>query len=166
MVARSAWCFAEKAKRRNLHKEDVQAAVAHTEIFDFLVEVINTPGAMPAGMAGAPTGAVAGMPMASAGNNPGGNATGVPMGMPSGAHMMSSAPMGTAMHGHMHPSMGNSHGAGVPMGSSAMQASAGYSGAPVMMARPGGGAGVPQQPSMMQNGMPSAGGAHGAQPRR
>lgn len=37
-----SWAFSEKNKRRNLHKEDVQAAVRNTDIFDFLDGIINT----------------------------------------------------------------------------------------------------------------------------
>lgn len=75
-----AWCFADKNKRRNLHKEDVQAAVAHTEIFDFLVEVINTPppapsthlaGTAPAGPMASGASAHSGVPMRPAYNHPG-----------------------------------------------------------------------------------------------
>jgi histone H3/H4 len=32
-----AWGAAEKSKRRTLQKEDIEAAIKNTEIFDFLV---------------------------------------------------------------------------------------------------------------------------------
>ncbi len=36
-----SWCYSEKNKRRTLQKEDIQAAIRKTEIFDFLVDVIQ-----------------------------------------------------------------------------------------------------------------------------
>eukprot|EP00752_Nemacystus_decipiens_P017529 g15709.t2 len=36
-----SWCYSEKNKRRTLQKEDIQAAIKKTEIFDFLVDVFN-----------------------------------------------------------------------------------------------------------------------------
>ena len=36
-----SWCYSEKNKRRTLQKEDIQTAIKKTEIFDFLVDVIN-----------------------------------------------------------------------------------------------------------------------------
>ena len=35
------WGAAEKAKRRTLQKEDIDAAIVNTDIFDFLVELHN-----------------------------------------------------------------------------------------------------------------------------
>jgi nuclear transcription factor Y gamma len=35
------WGAAEKAKRRTLQKEDIDAAIIHTDIFDFLVGCIR-----------------------------------------------------------------------------------------------------------------------------
>mmetsp|Transcript_10757 Transcript_10757/g.23658 ORF Transcript_10757/g.23658 Transcript_10757/m.23658 type:complete len:136 (+) Transcript_10757:21-428(+) len=32
-----SWCFSEKMKRRTLQKDDIEAAIKNTEIFDFLV---------------------------------------------------------------------------------------------------------------------------------
>jgi histone H3/H4 len=36
-----AWGYSEKNKRRTLQKEDIQTAIRNTDIFDFLVDVIN-----------------------------------------------------------------------------------------------------------------------------
>jgi histone H3/H4 len=36
-----SWCYSEQNKRRTLQKEDVQAAIKKTDIFDFLVDVIR-----------------------------------------------------------------------------------------------------------------------------
>ncbi|CAM9402126.1 unnamed protein product [Discosporangium mesarthrocarpum] len=36
-----SWCYSEKNKRRTLQKEDIQTAIKKTEIFDFLVDVIQ-----------------------------------------------------------------------------------------------------------------------------
>ncbi|CAM9772267.1 unnamed protein product [Ectocarpus sp. 12 AP-2014] len=36
-----SWCYSEKNKRRTLQKEDIQAAIRKTDIFDFLVHVIE-----------------------------------------------------------------------------------------------------------------------------
>ncbi|CAB1103241.1 unnamed protein product [Ectocarpus sp. CCAP 1310/34] len=36
-----SWCYSEKNKRRTLQKEDIQAAIRETGIFDFLVHVIE-----------------------------------------------------------------------------------------------------------------------------
>ncbi|CAM9149032.1 unnamed protein product [Choristocarpus tenellus] len=36
-----SWCYSEKNKRRTLQKEDIQTAIRNTEIFDFLVDVIQ-----------------------------------------------------------------------------------------------------------------------------
>lgn len=36
-----SWCYSEKNKRRTLQKEDIQTAIRKTEIFDFLVDVIQ-----------------------------------------------------------------------------------------------------------------------------
>lgn len=36
-----SWCYSEKSKRRTLQKEDIQTAIKYTEIFDFLVDVIQ-----------------------------------------------------------------------------------------------------------------------------
>jgi nuclear transcription factor Y, gamma len=32
-----SWCYSEKMKRRTLQKDDIEAAIKNTEIFDFLV---------------------------------------------------------------------------------------------------------------------------------
>lgn len=129
----SAWCFAEKAKRRNLHKEDVQAAVAHTEIFDFLVEVINTPeggaaaggapgiaaaaapasapalpammGAGQAGMMGAMAGGAPQHQMAMGGGAPGMGLPGHGGGMGAGAGAPGSQYPGGPVSGHMQHTM-------------------------------------------------------------
>jgi len=99
-----AWCFAEKAKRRNLHKEDVQAAVAHTEIFDFLVEVINTPGSMPTAAPGAMAApsAHAGISHAQMGHMGHRAIAGAAPTMP----MQTSAAMAMPAHHHMHQALG------------------------------------------------------------
>jgi len=34
-----SWCYSEKNKRRTLQKDDIQTAIAKTDIFDFLVDV-------------------------------------------------------------------------------------------------------------------------------
>lgn len=39
LVCRS-WCYSERSKRRTLQKEDIQAAIAHTDILDFLVNIV------------------------------------------------------------------------------------------------------------------------------
>ncbi|GAB9473257.1 hypothetical protein Gpo141_00010412 [Globisporangium polare] len=36
-----SWGYSEKNKRRTLQKEDIQTAIRNTDIFDFLVDVIN-----------------------------------------------------------------------------------------------------------------------------
>eukprot|EP00903_Cladosiphon_okamuranus_P006185 g6082.t1 len=36
-----SWSYSEKNKRRTLQKEDIQAAISKTDIFDFLVHVIE-----------------------------------------------------------------------------------------------------------------------------
>ena len=36
-----SWFYSEKNKRRTLQKEDIQTAIRKTEIFDFLVDVIQ-----------------------------------------------------------------------------------------------------------------------------
>eukprot|EP00616_Rhizochromulina_sp_CCMP1243_P019115 CAMPEP_0118973472 /NCGR_PEP_ID=MMETSP1173-20130426/10183_1 /TAXON_ID=1034831 /ORGANISM="Rhizochromulina marina cf, Strain CCMP1243" /LENGTH=143 /DNA_ID=CAMNT_0006923131 /DNA_START=15 /DNA_END=446 /DNA_ORIENTATION=- len=36
-----SWCYSEQNKRRTLQKEDIQTAIRRTEIFDFLVDVIQ-----------------------------------------------------------------------------------------------------------------------------
>ena len=36
-----SWCYSEQNKRRTLQKEDIQTAIKKTEIFDFLVDVIQ-----------------------------------------------------------------------------------------------------------------------------
>jgi len=36
-----SWCYSEQSKRRTLQKEDIQTAVRKTDIFDFLVDIIN-----------------------------------------------------------------------------------------------------------------------------
>ena len=36
-----AWCYSEQNKRRTLTKEDIQMAIRKTDIFDFLVDVIE-----------------------------------------------------------------------------------------------------------------------------
>lgn len=41
LIVDRSWCFSEKNKRRTLQKEDIQAAIRKTEIFDFLVDVIQ-----------------------------------------------------------------------------------------------------------------------------
>ena len=35
-----SWCYSERSKRRTLQKEDIQAAIAHTDILDFLVNIV------------------------------------------------------------------------------------------------------------------------------
>jgi hypothetical protein len=37
---RRSWCFSERSKRRTLQKEDIQAAIANTDILDFLVNIV------------------------------------------------------------------------------------------------------------------------------
>lgn len=41
LIVDRSWCFSEKNKRRTLQKEDIQAAIRKTEIFDFLADVIQ-----------------------------------------------------------------------------------------------------------------------------
>jgi nuclear transcription factor Y gamma len=36
-----SWGFSEKSKRRTLQRDDIQSAIAHTETFDFLQDVIQ-----------------------------------------------------------------------------------------------------------------------------
>ncbi len=36
-----SWNYSESSKRRTLQKEDLQAAIKKTDVFDFLVDVIN-----------------------------------------------------------------------------------------------------------------------------
>jgi len=36
-----SWCYSEQSKRRTLQKEDIQTAVRKTDVFDFLVDIIN-----------------------------------------------------------------------------------------------------------------------------
>eukprot|EP00639_Heterosigma_akashiwo_P001353 CAMPEP_0194578304 /NCGR_PEP_ID=MMETSP0292-20121207/12768_1 /TAXON_ID=39354 /ORGANISM="Heterosigma akashiwo, Strain CCMP2393" /LENGTH=149 /DNA_ID=CAMNT_0039430917 /DNA_START=322 /DNA_END=771 /DNA_ORIENTATION=+ len=36
-----SWCYSERNKRRTLQKEDIQTSIRKTEIFDFLVDVIQ-----------------------------------------------------------------------------------------------------------------------------
>lgn len=36
-----SWSYSERNKRRTLQKEDIQTAIRNTDIFDFLVDVIN-----------------------------------------------------------------------------------------------------------------------------
>merc|ERR1711862_368794 len=36
-----SWAYSESNKRRTLQKEDIQMAIQRTDIFDFLVDVIN-----------------------------------------------------------------------------------------------------------------------------
>nr|CAD1830753.1 unnamed protein product [Ananas comosus var. bracteatus] len=40
-LTRRAWAVTVRGKRRTLHKDDVAAAVAATDIFDFLVELVS-----------------------------------------------------------------------------------------------------------------------------
>ncbi|CAN0433045.1 unnamed protein product, partial [Phaeothamnion confervicola] len=40
MTLRS-WCYSESNKRRTLQKEDIQTTIRETEVFDFLVDVIQ-----------------------------------------------------------------------------------------------------------------------------
>mmetsp|Transcript_37024 Transcript_37024/g.37684 ORF Transcript_37024/g.37684 Transcript_37024/m.37684 type:complete len:131 (-) Transcript_37024:127-519(-) len=32
-----SWCYSERSKRRTLQKDDIQTAIKHTDVFDFLV---------------------------------------------------------------------------------------------------------------------------------
>ncbi|OAY83801.1 nuclear transcription factor Y subunit C-2-like [Ananas comosus] len=40
-LTRRAWAVTVRGKRRTLHKDDVAAAIAATDIFDFLVELVS-----------------------------------------------------------------------------------------------------------------------------
>lgn len=35
-----AWAYTEEAKRRTLQKSDIASCIEHTEIFDFLIDII------------------------------------------------------------------------------------------------------------------------------
>jgi hypothetical protein len=58
-LTQRAWAAAEESKRRTLQRSDVATAIARTEVFDFLIDVVPGEEGGGEGVAGASVGAVA-----------------------------------------------------------------------------------------------------------
>jgi nuclear transcription factor Y, gamma len=61
------WAHAEENKRRTLQKSDIAAAIARTEVFDFLVDIVPRDDGKDADAAAAAAAAAAGIPRPAAG---------------------------------------------------------------------------------------------------